>query len=253
MERNLGKYRASEDEKARTNDLLRLLPRGRRSVLDIGARDGHFSQLLTKYFSEVTALDLQRPRFAIPRVVTVAGDVTKLDFASGSFDCVFCAELLEHIPEVQRACNEIIRVARHEIIVGVPFEQDIRIGRCTCYACGKANPPWGHVNSFDSGKLLKLFSGLQLISTSFVGTSKESTTALSAFLMDLAGNPWGTYDQEEPCIYCGAQMKPPESRQPWQRGLSGIAARINRLQTLCRKPHGMWIHVLFSKRGDQTV
>ena len=253
MQTYLEKYRASEEEKVRTNDLLRLLPKNRRSVLDIGARDGHFSRLLTEYFSEVTALDLQRPAFEIPRVVTAAGDVTKLDFASDSFDCVFCAEVLEHIPEVQRACNEIVRVARHEIIVGVPFQQDTRIGRCTCHSCSKVNPPWGHVNSFDSRKLLKLFSGLRVISTSYVGTTKESTNALSAFLMDLAGNPWGTYDQEELCIYCGAQMKAPGRRQPWQRGLSGIATGINRVQTLCAKPHGEWIHLLFSKRSDQTV
>ncbi len=63
MERNLEKYRASEDERTRTEDLLRLLPRSRRSVLDIGARDGHFSRLLTEHFPEVTALELQRPRF----------------------------------------------------------------------------------------------------------------------------------------------------------------------------------------------
>ena len=219
----------------------------------LGQGTAHFSRLLTEYFTEVTALDLERPRFEIPQVVTVAGDITKLDFTTDSFDCVFCAEVLEHVPELQRACDEIVRVARYEIIVGVPFRQDLRIGRCTCRTCGKANPPWGHVNSFDLSKLLKLFAGLQLISTSLVGTSKESTNALSVLLMDLAGNPWGTYDQEEPCIYCRAQMRPPENSQLWQRGLSGIAARINYLQTLCSKPHGNWIHLLFSKRSDQTV
>ncbi len=192
MERNLEKYHASEDEKARTNDLLRLLPKNRSSVLDIGARDGHFSRLLTEYFVEVTALDLERPSFEIPRVVTVAGDVTQLDFASDSFDCVFCAEVLEHISEIQRACSEIIRVAKHEIIVGVPFQQDTRIGRCTCRTCGKVNPPWGHVNSFDLNDLLELFSGLRLMSVSYVGKTKQSTTALSVYLLDLAGNPWGT-------------------------------------------------------------
>src|SRR5271166_757763 len=108
---NLELYRASDREIARTADLLRLLPRGRRSVLDVGARDGHFSRLLTEYFSEVTALDLKQPDFDIPRVRTVAGDVTKLDFDAGSFDCVFCAEVLEHIPDVENACKEILRVA----------------------------------------------------------------------------------------------------------------------------------------------
>jgi ubiquinone/menaquinone biosynthesis C-methylase UbiE len=202
--RRMAQYRASTSEKARTNDLLRVLPRGRHSVLDIGARDGHFSRLLTKYFAEVTALDFQKPRWNFPRVVTTAGDATRLGFGDDSFDCVFCAEVLEHIPDVQRACLEIIRVAKYEIIVGVPFRQDIRISRTTCCCCGKTNPPWGHINSFDKGRLSQLFLGCRVISESFVGTTKDATNSISRFLMDLAGNPWGTYDQEEPCIYCGA-------------------------------------------------
>jgi ubiquinone/menaquinone biosynthesis C-methylase UbiE len=140
---SIEQYRASEREKVRTDDLLRILPRGRRSVLDIGARDGHFSRLLTEHFAEVTALDLRKPPFEFPRVVTVEGDVTNLDFADGSFDCVFCTEVLEHIPDVQKACSEIVRVAKREIVIGVPFRQDIRLGRTTCRSCGKAKPSLG--------------------------------------------------------------------------------------------------------------
>jgi len=137
------KYRAGESEKERTKDLLRVLPKGRRSVLDIGARDGHFDRLLTGYFPEVTAFDLHKPTFEYPGVATVAGDVTKLDVSDNSFDCVFCAEVLEHIPAVQTACNEIIRVARHEIIIGVPFQQDTRVGRTTSLPAEKPTLPGG--------------------------------------------------------------------------------------------------------------
>ena len=83
---DLAQYRQTEQEKARTADLLRLLPRGRQSVLDIGARDGHFSRLLTEYFDEVTALDLEKPAFEFPQVRTVAGDITNLQFPDGAFD-----------------------------------------------------------------------------------------------------------------------------------------------------------------------
>ncbi len=244
---DLKDYRASESEKARTDDLLRVLPRGRRSVLDIGARDGHFSRLLTKHFAEVTALDLQKPRFELEHVVTLAGDATRLEFAADSFDCVFCTEVLEHILDVRRACEEIIRVAKHEIIIGVPFEQDIRVGRTTCRSCGKPNPPWGHVNSFDEDRLSRLFSGLRVISKSFVGTTNEATSPISTFLMDLAGNPWGTYDQEEPCLSCGAHLTPPEGKHTWQKVCSATAARINRVQALWTRSHGNWIHLVFSK------
>lgn len=216
-------------------------------MLEIGARDGHFSRLLADHFAEVTALDLQAPSFEFARVRTVAGDATNLQFADGSFDCVFCTEVLEHIPDLERACREIMRVALHEIVIGVPYKQDLRVGRSTCQSCGRTNPPWGHVNSFDETRLLRLFPGLRVVSRSLVGSSGESSNAVAAFLMDLGGNPWGTYIQEEPCIHCGAALAPPENRQLWQKALSGIAWGMNRMQTLCARPRADWIHLVLSK------
>src|SRR5580658_5701608 len=124
------------------------MPLGRTSILEIGARDGYHSRPLTERFAEVTALDLEKPTFEFPGVITVAGDATKLQFADSSFDCVLCAEVLEHIPALEQACRELARVVRHELIIGVPFRQDTRSGRTTCRNCGKTNPPWAHVNSF---------------------------------------------------------------------------------------------------------
>jgi len=245
---DLAKYRASELEQARTADLLRILPRGRASVLDIGARDGHFSRLLTAHFASVTALDLDKPAFDIPGVVPVAGDATRLDFPDNAFDCVFCTEVLEHIPNLETACHQIVRVARHEIVIGVPFEQDIRLDRATCGVCGKVNPPWGHVNSFDEKRLLTLFADCRLLSKSFVGTTREATNALSAALMDLAGNPWGAYDDDLPCLYCGASLRAPTAGRTLSAKLcSALAHRINRAQALWTRPRGNWIHLVFSK------
>lgn len=229
---DIKKYRESDQEKARTADLVRLLPRGRRSVLDIGARDGYFSQLLTEYLDEVTALDLEKPDFSFPRVTTVAGDATNLQFADDSFDCVFCAEVLEHIPDVAQACREIARVARHEILIGVPYKQDTRLGRTTCQSCGRKNPPWGHLNRFDERRLAKLFPGLSVEASSFVGSARSETNPLSTMLMDVAGNPWGTYDQDEPCIYCGGKLIPPVKRSFFSKVCSAVAVRINRVQSL---------------------
>jgi SAM-dependent methyltransferase len=207
------KYRASDLEKARAADILRVMPRGHESVLEIGAFDGHFTRLLTQHFRSVTALDRSKPSFEHPGVVTVAGDVTRLEFADNSFDCVICTEVLEHIVELGKACQEVARVARHEIVIGVPFRQDIRVGRMTCSKCGKASPRWEHVNSFDEKRLLRLFSGLQVVSKSFVGANREATNWLSAALYDLAGNPWGGYGPDARC----ASTAEPRCRRP--RGL----------------------------------
>lgn len=244
---NLEKYRLSESDQARTADLLRVLPTGRYTVLDIGARDGHFSRLLTDYFASVTAMDLERPPFAYPRVTTVAGDATGMKFPDNAFDCIFCTEVLEHIPNLTTACREIIRVARYEIVIGVPFEQDIRIGRMTCQACGSINPPWGHVNSFTEQRLLNLFPGFRVLSKSFVGISHQATNPVSVALMDLAGNPWGTYDGELTCSRCHTVLAPPTHRPLGSKICSALAHRINRLQTAMSSTQSNWIHMVFQK------
>jgi 2-polyprenyl-3-methyl-5-hydroxy-6-metoxy-1,4-benzoquinol methylase len=247
------KYRQSESEKARIADLFRIMPRGRASVLEIGARDGYLSRPLAEHFLEVTALDLEKPSFEFPRVTTVAGDATNLQFPDESFDCVLCAEVLEHIPAVEQACRELARVTRHELVIGVPFRQDIRSGRTTCRSCGKTNPPWAHVNSFDEECLAKLFPDLAIKTKSFVGSTKEGTNALSAMLMEMAGNPWGTYVQDEPCIYCGAVLTAPERRSFFSKVCSGIAARLDHMQMRFAQQHANWIHIVFSKDGSAAT
>jgi ubiquinone/menaquinone biosynthesis C-methylase UbiE len=245
---DLDRYRNSDLEKARASDLMRILPRGRGSVLDIGAFDGYYSRLLAEHFSSVTALDLREPSFECPGVTTVAGDVTQLQFGENSFDCVFCAEVLEHIPDVERAAREVCRVARHEVIIGVPYKQDIRFGRTTCLSCGKINPPWGHVNKFDEDRLRLLFAGLRMVSRSFVGRNNEATNWLSTWLMDRAGNPWGAYNREWPCIYCNGPVGYTPEKRPFRSKLcSAVAVRINLIQQRFTRHHANWIHMVFSK------
>jgi SAM-dependent methyltransferase len=237
----------SEVEYARTADLLRIVPKNRETVLDIGARDGFFSFLLHGYFKSVTALDLTLPQFDIEGVHKIQGDVTDLHFPDNAFDVVFCAEVLEHVPQIEKACREIARVTRHEAVIGVPYKQDLRSDRTTCRACRRTNAPWGHINRFDERRLQKLFAPLRLENISFVGTSRSETTALSAFLMDLGGNPWGAYNQQEPCMYCGAKLIPPIERTFFQRVASFSASRLNKLKGMVAQRHGDWVHIVLRK------
>jgi SAM-dependent methyltransferase len=245
---DLKKYRETPWERARIADLTRLLPQERKSVLEIGARDGHISRLLAERFEKVTALDLEKPTFQVDRVVPVQGDVCRLEFPDGSFDCVVCTEVLEHVPDVEKAATEIGRVARHEIVVGVPYRQDLRVGRTTCAACLRTNPPWGHVNSFDQNSLKELFRDWEPAVTSFVWQNRERTSAIAAWLMDRAGNPWGTYHQAEPCIHCGAELRRPSNSSLKQRALAGIAERMNAVQRIWTKAWPNWIHMVFRER-----
>jgi ubiquinone/menaquinone biosynthesis C-methylase UbiE len=241
------KYRSTVSEQERTADLMRLLPEGRHSVLEIGARDGHFSQLLASRFEEVVALDLDRPDFEISGVTPVKGDVTALEFEDNRFDCIVCTEVLEHVEKLREAADEISRVARHEVLIGVPYRQDTRLGRTTCRTCGSSNPPWGHVNQFDQPKLSALFDSLKPMTVSLVSENRAGTNALSTWLLDKGGNPWGTYDQDEPCIHCGSRIVQPFRRSGLQRTSSAVGHLLQKLQSPWIRPHANWIHMLFQK------
>ena len=249
---NLTEYRASALEKQRTSDLLGLVPQTGQLALDIGARDGHFSVLLAQSFERVVALDLDKPNIEHPNVQCVKGDASRLEFADGTFDFVFCAEVLEHIPSslLPKACQEIQRVCRGQLLIGVPFMQDIRVGRSTCQACGGKNPPWGHVNQFDEKRLKELFSSCRVERMSFVGSRVEQTNALSCALMDWAGNPYGTYTQEEPCIHCGQPLGTPRERHFGKKVLTRLAFLSQRWTTACAHPRANWIHLLLSKKSS---
>jgi ubiquinone/menaquinone biosynthesis C-methylase UbiE len=246
-------FRMGEKEQLRAKDLMRIVPKGLCSVLDIGAKDGYYSRLLTDYFEDVTALDLELPTFHIKNVTNVKGDATHLDFPDNSFDCVFCTEVLEHVPEVEKAAREISRVAKSHVVVGVPYRQDIRIGRSTCINCGKINPPWGHVNIFDEKRLRSLFGELTPVVASFIGTNKERTNPISTWLMDLGGNPWGAsgprgpYDQDEPCIHCGVKLSTASGRSFVQKALCALAGGLNQLQNIFVKSKPNVMHMVFRK------
>lgn len=159
MAYDLKEHRASQSEQDRIASLFRLIPLKGMRALDIGARDGYLSHLLSNRYQEVVALDLHKPNIDAEGIIPVAGNITDLQFPDRSFDLVLCAEVLEHIPtdQLQKACDEIARVASGTVVIGVPYMQDIRLGRTTCENCGEKNPPWGHVNRFDEVLLRKLF------------------------------------------------------------------------------------------------
>lgn len=249
---DLTEYRASHLEQQRTADLLRLMPEKGQQALDIGARDGYFSLLMADRYEEVTALDLTQPNIPHPRIRCVKGNAAEMQFSDRSFDFVFCAEVLEHVPTsvLPKVCQEIERVASQLILIGVPYKQDIRVGRTTCYSCGKFNPPWGHVNSFDEQRISTLFRSCKVDAVSFVGQSTSRTNSLSAALMDFSGNPYGTYEQEEPCVHCGQRLLTPPKRNTAQLVATKLAFWSRKATEFFAEARGNWLHVVLRKTND---
>jgi SAM-dependent methyltransferase len=236
-------------EQLRLERLISLLPKNATSVLEIGARHGVMTQRLAEIYGEVTALDLKKPSFEIDGVRTVEGDVQRLQFENDSFDCVVCTEVLEHVPDFAAGAKELVRVAKNYILLGVPYRQDTRVGRTTCAHCGKISPPFGHLNSFDERKITNLFAGARISSIEYVSENRERTNVVSTWLQDLGGNPYGTYDQEEPCIHCGGELNRPTELSFIQRAAAAVGCQLYRLQYSFNRPRPTWMLVLFKKRA----
>ena len=96
--------------------------RGLKSILDVGSGAGQIAQHLIKYADDdasVTCTDLshrmlcrarQRLNGPDPRFVTA--DISRLPFADGSFDCITCGYVLEHLPDARPGLAEMSRVLR---------------------------------------------------------------------------------------------------------------------------------------------
>lgn len=96
--------------------------RGAKSILDVGSGAGQIAKHLLKYAdadAQITCCDLspemlRRARTRLKSTVPshVAADLSRLPFADGSFDCITCGYVLEHLPEARPGLAELSRVMR---------------------------------------------------------------------------------------------------------------------------------------------
>ena len=86
-----------------------------RRVLDLGCGHGYDTLAMRAAGAEVIALDMDPAKLLAtgePLEGGVRGDATRLPFADGTFDGVYCSNLLEHTPETPPVFDEIERVLR---------------------------------------------------------------------------------------------------------------------------------------------
>ena len=161
-------------------------------VLDMGCGGGRHAFALYRRGADVTALDMDAAElkdvsamFAamaeageVPqgaRARTVRGTAYDLPFADGTFDRIIAAEVLEHLPEDERAMRELFRVLKPGGLIAVTVP---RWGpELVCWALSSAyhEVEGGHVRIYRGSELRRRLTG-----TGLEATGEHHTHALHA-------------------------------------------------------------------------
>jgi SAM-dependent methyltransferase len=102
-----------------TRDVMHhVLPYVHGRVADIGAGSAKYKEILLTRGTAYIAFDMTPG----PDIDAV-GDIEQLPFDDYSFDTVICTQVLEHIPDPQRAVGEFYRILRKDgiCVITVPF------------------------------------------------------------------------------------------------------------------------------------
>jgi glycosyltransferase involved in cell wall biosynthesis/Flp pilus assembly protein TadD/2-polyprenyl-3-methyl-5-hydroxy-6-metoxy-1,4-benzoquinol methylase len=150
-------------------EVVALIPETARRILDIGCGAGRLGALVkARQPAEIVGVELQheaaaRARQCLDRVIDQSVEDPQLDFPVGQFDCVVCADVLEHLREPAAVLSRIRRwltpdgclVAsipnvRHHSVVGALLQ-----GNWTYESAGLLDAD--HVRFFTRREIEKLF------------------------------------------------------------------------------------------------
>lgn len=109
-------------------------PKPSESLLDVGCGTGFFSRQFRQYGLRVTGLEpdsdmLQFARTSDQEINWLMGQVEKLPYTNNSFDYVTAITSLCFVEEPQKALNEMWRVARKAVILGLLNRHSLLYGQ----------------------------------------------------------------------------------------------------------------------------
>ena len=122
-------------------------------ILEIGVGEGVVMARVRERFPAATIVGVDLPDQSLAEewrelgLSCLFGDATALPFADDTFDLVMAIEVLEHVPNPERALGELARVCTGSLVASVPFEPVWRLGNMLRrrYIRSFGNTP-GHVN-----------------------------------------------------------------------------------------------------------
>jgi ubiquinone/menaquinone biosynthesis C-methylase UbiE len=142
-----------------------MIPKDADSLLEVGCGEGRIINTLQNQYEKIFGMDISDEALKHVETPKIKGRIENIPFPDNSFDIVLCCEVLEHLPSpiYEKALKEIQRVSKKYILISVPNEEDIQIGKIKCPHCASSFHVYGHLRSFNLSNMKDLFGVNKLV------------------------------------------------------------------------------------------
>ncbi len=167
----------SDHEQQRIDATVEFIPEDAHSALDIGCGDGRITNHLAQRMHEVIGIDRASAALKLlkPNIRAMQGSAESLPLSGRSVDLVLASEVIEHLPDavLAQALSEMQRVARKYIVIGVPFEEQLKAKDLVCPRDGRCFNVNGHYRRFDRASLRRLFDQFDVVKIKECGAPQQ--------------------------------------------------------------------------------
>ena len=175
-------------------------------MLNAGCGDGVYDLYLKHNVSEIISMDINEADIRMARLLNpeknllyCVGDMGAMPFASGSFDCAICADVIEHLQDDVGAIREMCRCLKKggKLIMTAPSKNFPFFYDPLNYVLNKFGKKWrigiwgwGHKRLYTAREIQRK-TGLTLITTAYLSKSLVGlmeNSYLNSFLQKFTKN-----------------------------------------------------------------
>lgn len=252
-----GQAPLGDAERVRVQEFAKRVPAVARSVLDVGCGDGKFLHHLALHRADtlprLCGVDRSKAALSHVRVESFQASADALPYADREFDLVSALEVIEHLPvrTYEAALSEMCRVAGAYVLLGVPFNEDLRAALVECPSCLCGFNPTYHLRAFDESSLRSLLQsrGFQCEQIFYVCPTRRLHRWLAPAWRRMRHVALrSSLPPFSLCPACGHEA-PARSAGPGARVGATFADRVSKLANLVRTARSYrWIGALY-RRG----
>ena len=145
--------------------ILREVPAAAQVILDVGCGSAWVARELLPRKEAVISFDVAirntteaLRHYPAPNHFAVTGDAFDLPFRDDSVDAIVSSEVMEHVPDVPRYLDNLIRVVRPggTIVLSTPYNEKIQYS--LCIHCNRPTPLHAHLHSFNERLIASLLA-----------------------------------------------------------------------------------------------